>query len=55
MAWKKKTKNDLNEKIEVGSLLYLHLKNNKNNNNQEQYLKKSWIFKFKDTFIILII
>ena len=45
---RRKQINDLNEKIEVGSLLYLHLKNNKNNNNQEQYLKRSSIFKFEN-------
>ena len=46
---KNRVSNDLNEKINIGSLVYLQLKDNQSNFLQEKYLKRSSIFKVENT------
>jgi len=46
---KHRVSNDLNEKINIGSLVYLQLKDNQSNFLQEKYLKRSSIFKVENT------
>ena len=41
--------NDLNEKIDIGSLVYFQLKDSKLNNLNEKYLKRSSIFKIENS------